>query len=131
MVRNMSYYELLKEVNPAMAEEIKESVPEVETIPEEASAPRKRAKNWKYRQGHKVCEGCQCAPSVDTHHVVPLAKGGCDEDSNLIALCLDCHAAMHPELPKSFFEEANRVNFSHRRDTAETLVIATSAQTES
>ena len=29
------------------------------------------------------------------HHIVPKSKGGTDESSNLIKLCLDCHGKVH------------------------------------
>ena len=107
----------------------KECVEKVKPKPKRKST--RWSRNWQYRQSHPICEGCQCAPSVDTHHVVPIAKGGCDEDSNLVALCLDCHAAMHPELSEKLFKMEYRVNFSHRWDTTETRMNATSAQTNS
>lgn len=32
---------------------------------------------------------------LHVHHIVPVAFGGGDEPSNLIALCVDCHLKRH------------------------------------
>ena len=39
-----------------------------------------------------VCAGCG-GIAVTADHIVPRAMGGTDEDSNLQALCVPCHAA--------------------------------------
>jgi 5-methylcytosine-specific restriction endonuclease McrA len=31
------------------------------------------------------------------HHIVPLSKGGTNSRSNLVALCKDCHTAVHSD----------------------------------
>lgn len=46
------------------------------------------------------CGRCGCQPSKsqrNVHHVTPLSKGGNNNLSNLVGLCIDCHALMHPE----------------------------------
>ena len=34
-------------------------------------------------------------PYLEAHHVIPLAEGGADELSNMVALCPNCHRKMH------------------------------------
>ncbi len=46
------------------------------------------------------CGRCGCQPSKsqrNVHHVTPLSQGGNNSLSNLVGLCIDCHALMHPE----------------------------------
>ena len=44
-----------------------------------------------YKERHPICELCGVNPSKETHHIIPLKKGGTNDDSNLMALCLSCH----------------------------------------
>jgi len=44
-----------------------------------------------YRQRHAVCEACGARRSVEVHHLVSRARGGSDEDENLVALDAKCH----------------------------------------
>ena len=40
----------------------------------------------------KVCEACGTKDRLEAHHKLPLLFGGAElEESNLIALCRDCH----------------------------------------
>lgn len=43
-----------------------------------------------------VCESCkqECC-ELHKHHIVPRSRGGSDDDSNLINLCLMCHGKAH------------------------------------
>lgn len=51
-----------------------------------------RAK-WAY----KLEEGCiNCnKPATDLHHVIPIALGGTNKDSNIVPLCAECHGKIH------------------------------------
>lgn len=40
------------------------------------------------------CGGIATAP----HHIIPLTKGGTNEQNNLKALCFHCHSKYHPHL---------------------------------
>lgn len=40
------------------------------------------------------CVNCG-APAYELHHIVPLALGGKDIDSNKVWLCSECHAKIH------------------------------------
>ena len=43
-----------------------------------------------------VCESCKKQDTIThLHHIVPRSKGGSDENSNLIRLCLSCHGKVH------------------------------------
>jgi len=51
----------------------------------------------RYRQTHDTCERCY-APAIDVHHILFKGMGGRsrdDRDSNLIALCRNCHEWAH------------------------------------
>lgn len=56
-----------------------------------------------YARAEYACQNCgaQGGARGDTelhaHHVVPALRGGSHEASNLIALCVGCHAAVHNE----------------------------------
>jgi 5-methylcytosine-specific restriction protein A len=45
---------------------------------------------------HPLCEQCKKAgrltPAEEVHHVLPLADGGTNDESNLMALCKSCHS---------------------------------------
>jgi hypothetical protein len=45
-----------------------------------------------------IGEECGVCPNEwrEKHHIVPLAYGGINEDINLLAICLECHDAIHP-----------------------------------
>lgn len=70
-----------------------------------------KLRDW-YKQIHPICERCLenniIKPTQEIHHIHPLLKTssieelyevGLDE-SNLRALCSDCHHAIHNELRK-------------------------------
>ena len=48
----------------------------------------------KYLIDHPNCENCG-KPSTEVHHKLPKVMGGTEIDTNLIALCLDCHNRFH------------------------------------
>jgi len=41
------------------------------------------------------CRACGQKHGLDVHHVVMRSLGGSDDESNLLALCRDCHASVH------------------------------------
>lgn len=42
------------------------------------------------------CPGCgKPSELFNDHHIVPRALGGLDEQSNIIRICIDCHAKVH------------------------------------
>lgn len=55
---------------------------------------------WRYltrqvfeRDGWR-CVHCKKRKPLQAHHVQPRSAGGADEASNLVALCMVCHAAV-------------------------------------
>jgi 5-methylcytosine-specific restriction protein A len=38
---------------------------------------------------------------LQVHHVLPTSQGGSDEESNLVALCPNCHCRTHSILEKA------------------------------
>jgi 5-methylcytosine-specific restriction protein A len=74
---------------------------------------RKRyGRAWKrirdrYIAAHPLCEECKrqgkLTPAAEVHHILPLARGGTHDESNLMALCtpfphpsLQLHNPLHP-----------------------------------
>jgi len=46
-----------------------------------------------------TCQGCGAvATRQNVHHIIPLYRGGKNEINNLITLCDNCHARIHPWL---------------------------------
>ncbi|GHV44273.1 HNH endonuclease [Clostridia bacterium] len=49
-----------------------------------------------YLAKHPLCADCQKAgrltPATETHHIIPVADGGSDNDANLMGLCKSCHS---------------------------------------
>jgi hypothetical protein len=43
----------------------------------------------------RMCEGCGCYPAVQVHHLT-YAHAGNEFLFELVAICLSCHAALHP-----------------------------------
>ena len=44
------------------------------------------------RRMRPVCEQCRRAPSQQIDHRIALAKGGTNDEANLVALCASCHS---------------------------------------
>lgn len=55
-----------------------------------------------------MCQCCNMAEAVDIHHIEPKGMGGSEEKDfieNLIALCRECHQAVHAEkISKEFLK---------------------------
>lgn len=56
----------------------------------------------RYIGQHPLCEECLkrglAVPAEHVHHIVPLADGGTNDESNLMSLCKSCHSRIHLEL---------------------------------
>ncbi len=54
---------------------------------------------YKYVQEHPFCEECmkhgELVLTEQVHHIVPLAEGGTNDESNLMSLCKSCHSRIH------------------------------------
>ena len=46
------------------------------------------------------CVDCGSTNNVQSHHIVPVSKGGSNHGFNLISLCTRCHDIRHPHLRK-------------------------------
>ena len=46
----------------------------------------------------EICDVCGKNKAYFKHHVIPLANGGANSEYNLIPICPDCHAKIHPWL---------------------------------
>lgn len=70
-------------------------------------SPGKRyGRAWKrirdrYVHKHPLCEQClkegRYVAVEEVHHIVPLADGGSNDESNLMSLCRSCHEKIHRE----------------------------------
>ena len=83
-------------------------------------------KGWVLREAKGVCEACgENAPFVnhadepflEVHHVVTLADGGPDTIENAVAICPNCHRALHYAVDKdkrteNLYSKISRLNKS-------------------
>ena len=55
----------------------------------------------RYARSHPLCEQCfkegRLTPVEEVHHIIPVAKGGTHDFSNLMSLCRSCHTKIHME----------------------------------
>ena len=55
----------------------------------------------RYVHKHPLCEQClkegRYVAVEEVHHIVPLAEGGSNDESNLMSLCRSCHEKIHRE----------------------------------
>lgn len=56
-----------------------------------------RIEHYKATKGN-VCMNCGSIDNIEYHHIVPLCNGGFDIDTNVIALCYDCHLKAHDRI---------------------------------
>ncbi len=68
---------------------------------------RKYGRAWKrirdrYARLHPLCERClkegRITPMEEVHHILPVNRGGGNEETNLMSLCRSCHEKVHIEL---------------------------------
>ena len=56
----------------------------------------------RYAAAHPLCEMCardgRLTPVEEVHHILPVTKGGTNDESNLMSLCRSCHNKVHREL---------------------------------
>jgi 5-methylcytosine-specific restriction protein A len=67
---------------------------------------KRYGKTWRKIRGlfiaaHPLCETCKeqgrLTPAKEVHHIIPLAKGGDNNPSNLMSLCKSCHSRITAE----------------------------------
>ena len=56
----------------------------------------------RYAAAHPLCEEClkegKITPMDEVHHILPINRGGTDEETNLMSLCHSCHEKIHIKL---------------------------------
>lgn len=58
---------------------------------------RRMRRNARFLRKHPLCKRCDAkkpkryTPAVEVDHIIPLTKGGTEDESNLQGLCKDCH----------------------------------------
>ena len=55
-----------------------------------------------YLEQHEWCEACGGKSAMCVHHIKSRGSGGKDDDDNLLALCYECHTAIHSGGPSKF-----------------------------
>ena len=69
-----------------------------------ANHNKKYGRQWKrirdrYAKAHPLCERClkegRLTPMEEVHHILPVNRGGSNDDSNLMSLCHSCHQWIH------------------------------------
>ena len=65
------------------------------TIRKQWSPARKKAFFAKHLN---MCDGCHTGGKLEIHHIVPLALGGLDDETNCSAVCHQCHDNLHKYL---------------------------------
>jgi len=64
-----------------------------------------------YRKNHKFCEVCGKERTAEIHHKTPIAAEGGGghplDETNLIALCRECHLKMHKDYKVTVFHKTN------------------------
>jgi len=68
---------------------------------------KKYGSKWKkirarYVKAHPLCERClaegRITPVEEVHHILPVNRGGTNDENNLMSLCRSCHNKIHIEL---------------------------------
>lgn len=56
----------------------------------------------RYAKEHPLCERCldegRLTLMDEVHHIVPVSRGGTNDEANLMSLCHSCHTKIHHEL---------------------------------
>lgn len=64
--------------------------------------PQWRKIRNRYAKKHPLCERClkegRLTPMTEVHHILPVNRGGSNDESNLMSLCHSCHEKIHIEL---------------------------------
>jgi len=64
---------------------------------------KRYGRSWKrirdrYIKAHPLCEECEkqgrLTPAKEIHHILPLSKGGGNNQENLMSLCKSCHSSI-------------------------------------
>ena len=58
---------------------------------------RKSFRSNMYEQLGRKCVNCGSLFKIEYHHIVPLANSGTNNLSNIVPLCVECHAKAHDQ----------------------------------
>ena len=78
-------------------------------------ARRNLAKMRRYRRGVTRCEVCRSSKPEHTHHITRVADGGVEDEDNYLAVCVDCHDELHPELPQGWIKSRTATTVVKKR----------------
>lgn len=78
-----------------------------------------RVRRQVLRRDHHRCQvpGCRAAKHIEVHHVIPRARRGGHDPSNLISLCSAHHAALHDGALRITGTAPGRLTFLHADGT--------------
>jgi hypothetical protein len=72
------------------------------------TGPNDRGFAYNVIQRDEKCVNCGSIKNLQAHHIIPVSEGGSDDLENGKALCEECHANEHADIPRGiFFTEAD------------------------
>lgn len=81
-------------------------------IPYPESEEWDRLRKLVYKRDKHTCVNChKSGVRLNAHHIVPLQSGGSNQLSNLVSVCDDCHAMIHPHLKSRHANEDDELPF--------------------
>ncbi len=80
-----------------------------------SGTPKELAKIIYRREGY-MCAVCGNTYRLCIHHIIPRSRGGKNHEHNLIALCFDCHRAVHGELGTNQEEDTQQAIAEYMSD---------------
>jgi len=55
-------------------------------------------RNYILNRDNYTCSNCNGTKELHVHHIVPLTRGGTNNETNLATLCEKCHIMIHPHM---------------------------------
>lgn len=100
---------------------------------------RKYGRQWQrirtqYAQAHPLCEKCfeegRATLMEEVHHILPVSRGGSNDQSNLMSLCRSCHNKIHHELGDRCPLGAGKIGKKGIAEKRRSLTYARTAKTD-
>ena len=60
-----------------------------------------------------ICAYCGVENATTVDHVVPVARGGDDNENNLVCACVSCNTSKGKKMPSGFFEPVSTTMLYH------------------